>query len=68
MYHTAVIRVYDVMDQIHVSAVITEYPSTPGTLPPIEYVLSATIPGRGEPEWRRWLLEGLGALAAEANS
>lgn len=66
MYRTAVIRMYDVLDQVFVNAVVTEYPSTPGALPPVEYVFSAALPGRGEDDVRRWLWEGLTTLAGES--
>lgn len=66
MYRTAVIRMYDVLDQVHVNAVVTEYPETPGTVPPVEIVLATTIPGTGTENVYRWLWEGLSALAGEA--
>lgn len=68
MYRTATISAYDVLDQVFVTAIIKEYPSTPGTLPPIEYVCHTTIPSAGWDDWRRWFSEGLTALAAESNS
>jgi len=68
MYRTAVIRQYDVLDTVFIACVITEYSDTPGTLPPIEYVLSTSIPGRGDDDRLRWLYEGLTALAAESQA
>jgi hypothetical protein len=68
MYRTARVAVYDVMDQVFISAVITEYRETPGTLPPVEYVLSATVPSRGLDDPHVWLLEGLAALTADEKS
>lgn len=65
MYRTATMSAYDVMDQVFVTAIIKEYPSTPGTLPPTEYVLHATIPSRGLDDHLAWLREGLTALARE---
>ena len=44
MYRTAVIRMYDVLDQVHVNAVVTEYSECPGTAQPDELVLATTIP------------------------
>lgn len=68
MYRTATISAYDVLDTVFITAIIKEYPSTPGTLQPIEYVCHTSIPGRGEDDALRWLSEGLTALAAEAQA
>jgi hypothetical protein len=59
---------YDVLDQVHVNAVIKTYPDVPGTLPAVEDVVFATEPSRGTDDTLRWLLEGLSALQAEAAS
>ena len=66
MYRTARGAIYDVLDQTFISLTITEYPSTPGTLPPVEYVLSATVPSRGREDWGPWLTDALRGLTAEA--
>jgi len=68
MYRTATIACYDVLDTVFIVATIKEYLSTPGTLPPVEYVFHTSIPSRGEDDAARWLYEGLTALAAETQS
>lgn len=57
---------YDVLDQVHVNAVVTEYSECPGTAQPDELVLATTIPSTGTDNTYRWLWEGLSALAGEA--
>lgn len=65
MYRTATIAVYDVMDQIHISARVTEYPETPGTFPPSILTMSSQVRGRGEEDWSQWLLRALSDFLAD---
>jgi len=68
MYRTATIACYDVLDTVFIVATVKEYLSTPGTLPPVEYVFHTSIPSRGEDDAARWLMEGLNALAGETQA
>lgn len=65
MYRTATLAAYDVLDQVFINAVIKEYPSTPGTEPPREIIVSATVPSRGEEDPSIWLWTALQALQHE---
>lgn len=65
MYRTAVVRVYDVVGTVFINATVTEYPGTPGDCEPNQFVVSTSMLGTGEDNWRRWLYEGLRALATE---
>jgi hypothetical protein len=67
MYRTAVVRIYDVLDKVFINVQITEYPSTPGTVPPDVFVISTSTPSVGDDNWSEWLDRGLSALQDEAH-
>lgn len=65
MYRTATLAVYDVLDTVFVNARVLEYSSTPGTVPPTELVVSASILSVGEEDPTIWLWKALQALQHE---
>lgn len=64
MYRTATMAVYDVMDQVHVSAKVMTYHSTPGTEAPEVEVFAAQAKSVGTEDTTLWLWEALQALQA----
>lgn len=61
MYQISTIHAYDVMDQIHIVAVVRQYDAiAPGEGQ--EYRWETTVSGVGESEPSRWLRETLIAL------
>lgn len=64
MYRTATMAVYDVMDQVFISAKVVVYPSTPGTEPPTVEVFAAQVTSRGHDDTTLWLWDALQALQA----
>lgn len=64
MYRTATMAVYDVMDQVHVSAKVMTYHDLPGTTPPEVEVFAAQVSSHGRDDTALWLWEGLQALQA----
>ena len=68
MYRTAVVRVYDVMGTVFANATVTEYDGLPGDCEPNQFIVSTSMVGTGEDNWRRWLYEGLRALATEGET
>ena len=65
MYRTATVAVYDVMEEVHISVVVTEYPAMPGSAPPVKFVMSSQVRGRGEDEWSQWILRALSDFLAD---
>lgn len=65
MYRTATIAVYDVLDLVFISARVMTYHSTPGTLPPVVEIYSASVVSRGRDDTPLWLWEALQALQSE---
>lgn len=59
------VAVYDVLDTIFVSATVTEYDGTPGIVEPTKYVLTASLPSRGEEDAQTWILDAMSHFVAD---
>lgn len=68
MYRTAILSVYDVLDQVFVSAKVMTYSDTPGKVPPTVSVWSTTVSGVGEDDTSIWLWRALQGLQEELDN
>lgn len=64
-YRTAMVAIYDVLDTVFVSATVTEYNGTPGVVAPVKYVLTTSLPSRGEDDAETWILDALSHFVAD---
>lgn len=59
------VAIYDVLDTVFVSATVTEYNGTPGVVAPVKYVLTTSLPSRGDDDAETWILEALSHFVAD---
>lgn len=67
MYRTATCSIYDILDEVFINVRVLEYSSTPGTLPPREFIYSTSLKSTGEPDPQTWAMRALSEMAAELN-
>jgi hypothetical protein len=58
----ASVYAYDVMTNVHVRALVTEYPDNKEDPPSTVIACTTTVPGTGETDPRQWLVDALVAL------
>ena len=63
MYRTATIAAYDVMDTVHITALVTLYDGEGNYEHEVEFRCATTVDGVGSSDGRLWLRDALVALA-----
>lgn len=65
MYHSAVVRAYDVLDATHVVATVTTYDDQgPDSQENSKVVVTSTVHSRGQQDPQLWLWEAIQCLQA----
>lgn len=62
MRQLATVHIYDVMDTVHSTATVQQYPDDPQDPPSVVLSLTATIEGTGVTDPRLWLEDALVGL------